>query len=130
MPVGNPPGHPPHFRTPEELQNRIDEIESQYASDGYLINMALLSSELGFSSRTSFVDYSKRSPEFSNIIKRAKNKIAGIKIMKAEKNEINATIAIFDAKCNHEFDDKNSDNKESDINVVGFDFEEVKPDER
>lgn len=95
-------GQPPKYKTPEELQKKIDSIIAKYESDGYICNMTLLTADLGFANRQSINDYMNRSPEFSDIIKRTKTKIAGIKIMKAEKGEINTTMAIFDLKCNHD----------------------------
>lgn len=118
-------GAPPHYKTPEELNNKIESIITKYENDGYYCNMSLLTADLGFSSRTSLYDYCNRSPEFSNIIKKTKEKIIGIKQMKAEKNEINATVFIFDAKANHGMNDKAAETDGDDIDVVDFDFVEV-----
>lgn len=122
-------GQPPKYATPEALQKKIDEIIAKYEKDGYNINMTLLTAELGFGGRTSIYDYMNRNEQFSNIIKNVKTKIAGLKIMKAESNELNATMAIFDLKCNHNFNDKASQENEKSVNVVGFEFRPIKGDD-
>jgi hypothetical protein len=77
-----PVGSPPKYKTPEELQLKIDEFInnpptiSQKTRDGETCEVPSLTITglcwfLGFESRQSFYDYGKK-PEFSYTIKRAK----------------------------------------------------------
>jgi hypothetical protein len=81
---GNKLGRPPLYKTPDELQEKID----QYFKDGYktktihlkdgteveipCITISDLVIYLGFCDRVSFYDYEKR-PDFSYTIKRARS---------------------------------------------------------
>lgn len=121
-----PVGRPPHFKTPEELQEKLDEIQAKYLNKGYCLNDTLFAHELGFSSTSSFTDYINRSDEFSYTIKRAKLYNEGLKQAKAENGEINATVFVFDKKCNSGWNDKQAEQNDNDIDVIDFDFEEVK----
>ena len=82
----NPPGRPPIYKTPEELQAAIEEyfqggyrtrqVMVQYKNrhawvDVPVITITGLVIFLGFSDRTSFYDYEKQEM-FSYIIKRAR----------------------------------------------------------
>jgi len=70
--VPNPVGRPPMFKTPEELQTKVDEyfiipdddLEKRFTVCG-------LAYSLGFSSRQSIYDYLNKGDEFSYIVKRA-----------------------------------------------------------
>jgi hypothetical protein len=70
--LGNSGGRPPHYKTPEELHQKIVEYFDFCVSNKENITITGLALFLGFSSRTSFTDYLNRSEEFSNIIKRAR----------------------------------------------------------
>ena len=83
----NPVGHPPIYKTPEELQKKIEEyfdggyrtrqIRVGNAKKGYemievpVITISDLVIFLGFADRRSFYDYEERK-EFSYTIKRAR----------------------------------------------------------
>lgn len=66
--IGNKGGRPPIYNSPEELATEIHNYFEQ-DSKATITGLALF---LGFESRSSLDDYSKRSDEFSFIIKRAK----------------------------------------------------------
>lgn len=66
--IGNKGGRPPIYNSPEELATEIHNYFEQ-GSKATITGLALF---LGFESRSSLDDYSKRSDEFSFIIKRAK----------------------------------------------------------
>lgn len=66
--LGNKGGRPPIYNSPEELAIEIHNYFEQ-DSKATITGLALF---LGFESRSSLDDYSKRSDEFSFIIKRAK----------------------------------------------------------
>ena len=85
-------GHPPIFRTPEELTQAIDNYFNTCPDKRTIffklkdsvekiivphITICKLCYYLGFESRQSFYDYEKRGKEFSYIIKRARLFIEG-----------------------------------------------------
>ena len=97
----NPVGRPLKYKTPEELETKIKEIELKYSKLKTYLNIYLLAVELDFESPVSLFDYCKRSDEFSTIIKKAKTRIWGEKISLAEIGELNAPMIIFQGKVNH-----------------------------
>jgi hypothetical protein len=69
----NPVGRPPMFKTPEELQAKIDSyFEENKEAKEYTISGLVL--HLGFENRNSMYDY-ERKPEFTSILKKARNRI-------------------------------------------------------
>jgi hypothetical protein len=70
--LGNTGGRPPHFENENQLKDKINEFFDHCSSDNEKATITGLALHLGFSSRSSFDDYEKRSDEFSYIIKRAK----------------------------------------------------------
>lgn len=64
-------GHPPKFKTPEELQDKIDEYLKYIKEEKSFTTITGLALYLGFESRQSLYDYEKKE-EYSYIIKRAK----------------------------------------------------------
>lgn len=100
--VGANGGRPPHYKTPEEMQAAFDEyfiyiegekkIVKQTVKDDVLgeyqedleewvrypepATITGLTLYIGFSGLASYNDYMKKSDEFSNIIKRAKARVA------------------------------------------------------
>lgn len=70
--VGNGGGRPAHYETPDDLQNKCIAFFDDCTEKGVKATITGLALFLGFSSRSSFDDYEKRSDEFSYIIKRAK----------------------------------------------------------
>lgn len=69
--LGNKGGAPPLYKTPEELQSKIDEYFNQDAVKITICGLALF---LGFAERKSLLDYEKKE-EFVNTIKRAKLRV-------------------------------------------------------
>lgn len=70
--LGNNGGRPAFYQKPEELQIRVDEFFDYCLRNKEKATITGLCLFLGFSSRDSLLDYSKREKEFSDIIKRAK----------------------------------------------------------
>ena len=70
--VGVASGRKPHFETPDLLEDRVNQYFNECQTDGIKATITGLALALGFSSRSSFDDYSKRNDEFSYIVKRAK----------------------------------------------------------
>lgn len=73
----NNAGRPPHFETPEELENKCSEYFSECVKSGEKPTITGLTLHVGFSSRASWDDYKKRDKSeegklFSYIVKRAK----------------------------------------------------------
>lgn len=66
-----PAGHPPIFKSPEELQAKVDEFCVESLGKGKKLTITGLCLHLGFESRQSFYDYESR-PEFSYTVKRAR----------------------------------------------------------
>jgi hypothetical protein len=67
-------GRPIKFETPEDIWNEAVKYfeESKNASGKYQPTMDGLTFHMGFSSRSSWVDYGKRSPEFSHMVDKIK----------------------------------------------------------
>ena len=72
--LGNTGGQPPYYETPEQLATTIDEyFESTKMPNGkYQPTIEGLTYHLGFGTRKSLIDNGERSPEFLNVINRAK----------------------------------------------------------
>lgn len=64
------PGQPPKYKTPEELQKKINEYIDSLKDSEVPLTITGLAYFLGFESRQSFYDYKKRE-EFSYTVKRA-----------------------------------------------------------
>lgn len=64
-------GRPPHFATPQALEEKIKDYFNYCDKNCQDYTMGGLGLHLGFVSRQSFTDYSKNS-EFSDIIKKAR----------------------------------------------------------
>lgn len=94
-------GRPAKYKTPEDLEKKIKEIELKYEKKKTHLNVYLLAVELDFESPSSLWDYCNRDPKFSTIIKKAKTRIWGEKIALAETGELNPTVIIFQGKVNH-----------------------------
>lgn len=99
-------GAPPIYRTPEELQRKIDEYFNglEFSKEPATITGLCLSCD--FESRQSFYDYEKRD-EFSYTIKRARLRIEHVyEKMLASKNSTGAIFALknFDWSDKQEID--------------------------
>jgi hypothetical protein len=97
-------GRPPKFETPEDLENQIElffdyceEVDEVPDVEGLAVYLD--------TTRKTLWEYEKKD-EFSNTIKRCKDKIFHKKKQLAFKGKINPTVFIFDAKNNHEYTDK------------------------
>lgn len=67
-------GRPPKFKTPQDLQEQVDNFFDDCATNKEKPTISGLAYHLGFESRQSFYDYEKNK-EFSYTIKRARLKI-------------------------------------------------------
>lgn len=67
-------GHPPIFKSPEELEIKINEYFKECDDTGTPYTIPGLAYFLGFATRFSIIDYSKR-PRYSHTISRARLKI-------------------------------------------------------
>lgn len=88
-------GRPPHFTSPEELQEEIDSYFFDQKESKSAATITGLAYHLGFASRQSFYDYEKDG-DFSYTIKRARLKIESIYEAKLSGN--NAAGPIFALK--------------------------------
>lgn len=73
----HPGGRPALYKTPEEIQDKIDEYfrrieEEQKTNSDRIPGVAELAYYLGFASRQSMYDQEKRGDEFSYAVKRAR----------------------------------------------------------
>jgi hypothetical protein len=97
-------GRPPKFETPEELETKIEEFFEYCIEEKEIPDVEGLAVFLDTTRKTLF-EYEKK-PDFSNTVKRAKEKIFHKKKQLAFQGKMNATVFIFDAKNNHEYTDK------------------------
>lgn len=67
-------GHPPHYKTHDELWNKaVEYFESVTTSSGIIrATITGVTNYVGFASRSSWDDYSKRSVEFSYTVAKIK----------------------------------------------------------
>jgi len=77
--LNNNGGRPAHYETPEELWDKSVEyfLTTKKPNGKYQPAMDMLTFYVGFGSRTSWVDYAKRSEEFSNVISKIKMFVRG-----------------------------------------------------
>ena len=112
----HPGGRPRIIENAEAMQKIIDlyieEIEiyndNPANKESRLFKVPILEElvhRLGLSNRSSFFEYA-HNPEFSNTIKKAKNKILAIQKQLAMQGLINPTISIFNWKNNFGMKDK------------------------
>lgn len=101
--MAHPGGRPPKFTSPEHMEALYDEYENSLAPDeipdveGFCVYVDAW--------RDLFSEYGTK-PEFSDTVKRIKNRIYAKKKQLAMQNKMNATIFIFDAKNNAGYTDK------------------------
>lgn len=70
--LGNNGGRPPKFKTPEELEAKIQEYFEWSIKNNEKITITGLVLFIGMCGRNQLDEYAKKSQEFMNIIKRAK----------------------------------------------------------
>lgn len=98
-----PAGRPPKFKSPEHMEELYDEYEGSLQADeipdveGFCVYVDAW--------RDLFSEYGTK-PEYSDTVKRIKNRIYAKKKQLAMQNKMNATIFIFDAKNNAGYTDK------------------------
>ena len=108
----NPVGRPPKFETPKAMLDAYNEYESNLAQgeipdvEGFCV--------YADSYRDMFSTYEAKE-EFSDTVKKIKNRIYAKKKQLAMQNKMNPTIFIFDAKNNFGYKDKT----EVDNNING-----------
>ena len=112
-------GNPAKYKTPKELQDKIDQYFKQCdeKDEPYLITG--LAYFLGFEDRQSIYDYQK-NPKFSCIIKRARLKVESGYEMNMHRN--NPTGSIFVLKNMGWRDDHNQNISIEDMNDISKAF--------
>lgn len=67
-------GRPPMYNTAEEMAAKMVEYfeQSKNASGKYQPTIEGMTFHLGFSSRTSLINYAERSPDFLNVVNKGK----------------------------------------------------------
>ena len=101
---------PPIWETVEELEEKIEqyfEYVTQKDDKGRFMEIPDIEWLAFFlnTTRKTILDYEKKE-DFSNTIKKAKDKIFFYKKQLAMMNQINPTVFIFDSKNNHWYVDK------------------------
>lgn len=116
-------GRPPHFETPEELE----ELVQDYFDDPEILKKTItgLALYLGFCSRQSFYDYEKR-PRFSYNIKKARLRIEEKYEEKLDSGS--STGAIFALK-QFGWKDKSEVEQKSDVTITEVQHVIIDPDE-
>jgi len=99
----NPVGRPLKFPDPDKLQSYINNYFNSLKEND-IADIESLAEYLDTSRKVLF-EYEKKT-EYSNAIKKAKNKIASIKKQLAMKGIIPASVFIFDFKNNHDYADR------------------------
>jgi len=88
LPEPNPVGRPRKYKTPEELQAKIDE----YFETSKKFAVGKLGYFLGFEDRQSLKDYIDRKDEFSCIVRKAKYFIEGEYELLLQENNVTGII--------------------------------------
>ena len=120
-------GRPLKYKTEKELDTKIQEYKSQRDKDSLPYTKISLVLSLGFSDRHALDDSYINNPKFSAIVKKIFLEIESSKVDSMYKENGNTTFTIFDLKCNYGWNDKKAE-QESDVTVIDFEFEEVKPE--
>ena len=98
-------GQPPKYKTPEELQQKLDEFFDYCKKEGRIPLQGEMAYFLGFASRQSLYDYEKNR-RYSYIIRRAKQKCENELNQKALLGEANPLIAKLNLATNYGYNDK------------------------
>ena len=107
----NKGGQPAYYKTPEQMQKKIDEYFKHCEENSLFPNVIGLSLFLGFAGRQSLKQYEDRDKKFFDTIKSAKDRCYESKYQAAARGEINTTIFIFDAVNNHGMVNTRSESK-------------------
>jgi hypothetical protein len=108
--MAHPGGRPQAFKTPEELQEKIDDYFRKHPEKATITGLI---NHCGLINRASFYDYEKR-PEFSNTLKKARSRIE--EGYENRLHEHACTGAIFALK-NFGWKDKQDINLNATVNV-------------
>ena len=98
-------GRPATYNSPEELQTKIDEFFIWCEQNDKIPLQGELVIFLGFECRASLTDYQKK-PEFTYIIKNAKQRCENALNMLALQNKVNARIAQLNLSTNYGYNEK------------------------
>ena len=119
-------GRPPLWKTKEDLEKSLDGFFEWCESNSYIPDVEGMAVYLDCS-RETICQYEKLE-EFSDTIKKVKNKIAFHKKQGAMSGKINPTVFVFDFKNNHHYNDKtevdNNINLGDKLKKVLIEFEE------
>jgi len=99
------PGGRPRILDSNEQAKELIDLMFEKLEDDDIPTVEDLCEALGMCSRSTLFDYEKME-EFSNTIKKAKQKIFNIQKKLALKNKVNPTVFIFNAKNNYGMKDK------------------------
>lgn len=119
----HPGGRPPKYKSPEELQDRIEDYFTYCKENEVKITTAGLAYHLGFESRQSLYDYCKHE-EYSYIIKRVRLRLEAYYEAKVQGNC--PTGPIFVLKNMGWKDEHHNVNKNENVN---YDFSNLSEEE-
>lgn len=103
--IANDNGRPPVFKTPEEMQIKIDEFFVHCEVNDIIPLQGELVYFLGFAGRQSLTDYQNKE-NFSYIVRRAKQKCENALNNLALQNKVNARIAQLNLSTNYGYNEK------------------------
>lgn len=104
IPTGNPVGHPPIWKTANELEEKLKGFWAYCKENDDIPDIEALACYLEID-RSTIRDY-ERKEEFAPTIKRVKTRIAKVKKQLAMKGKINPAVFCFDFKNNHDYTDQ------------------------
>ena len=101
----------PLYKTPEELEQKLDEYFIYCKAEEEFPNIAGMTYFCGFAQRSSWTDYENKGDKYVHVIKRAKTQCYNLKFQEAAKGKMDRSIFIFDAVNNHDMFNTRSENK-------------------
>jgi|18_taG_2_1085343.scaffolds.fasta_scaffold03138_2 hypothetical protein len=121
-----PAGRPLKYKTAKDLQSKIDKYKKHRDGKNLPYTKQSLILYLGFCDLHALEDSYTNKDEFSPTIKKIYTEIESSKIDSMYGDNPNTTFTIFDLKCNSGWNDRKAEQNDNDIDVVDFDFVEVK----
>lgn len=119
-------GRPLKYKTSKELQAKIDEYKEHRKEEKLPYTKQSLILYLDFVDLHALEDSYANKDEFSPTIKKIYTEIESSKIDAMYGDNPNTTFTIFDLKCNSGWNDKKAEQDNNEIDVIDFDFVEVK----
>lgn len=120
-------GRPLKYKNPEELQKQFDLYKADrdtkelpYTKESFVLSLGFIDEQA--------LDKSYKDKELFYIpIKKMFAEIISSKIDYGYSGKGNTSFAIFDFKCNHGWNDKSAEKTDDEVDVIGFEFNVVKP---